>query len=68
MKAFWQSFFSKATLAVTVGTGAALSSGVITNRTAAYIGIGAAVLQAFQPRVQQNQNDLTVVNNALVTK
>ena len=48
----WKSFFSKLTLAATVGAGAAFQSGVLSGKGATYAAIGLAMLQAFQPRVQ----------------
>lgn len=46
------SFLSRLTAAVTVGVGGAFSLGAINPKTAAYIALGAAILQAFQKPVQ----------------
>ena len=59
------SFFSRLTAAVTVGIGGAMSMGVLNPKTAAWIALGAGVLQAFQHPVTQSTSDNAVAASAI---
>lgn len=59
------SFLSRLTAALTVGIGGAMATGVLNPKTAAYIALGAAMLQAFQHPVQQSSTDNAVASSAV---
>lgn len=55
------SFFSRLNAALTVGIGGAYSAGLLQPKTALYIALGSAILQAFQHPVQATADPVVPV-------